>query len=93
MTHGYEMCSVGNIANKYVIPLYGGRDGVQTYCGGHLKMYRNNESLCCITRNQDSVVHQLYVKNKQTNIKSHGKRDQLCGNQRRRGWEEGGGIG
>lgn len=37
------------------------------------------------TRNQDSVVHQLYVKNKQTNIKSHGKRDQICGNQRRGG--------
>lgn len=25
MTHGYEMCIVGNIVNKYVIPLYGGR--------------------------------------------------------------------
>ena len=38
-------------------------DSNQTYCGDHFEMYRNIESLCCVTEN----VSQLYLKNKQTN--------------------------
>ena len=40
-------------------------DQNQAYCGDHFEMYRNIESLCCVT-GTNSVVGQLYFKNKQT---------------------------
>ena len=49
-----------------------------TYCNktyaDHFEMYRNIESLCCVTET-NSVVGQLYFKNEQTRR----KRDQICG--------------
>ena len=52
-------------------------DGNQIYHGDHFVMYRNVKSLCRAP-GINSVVGQLYLKNKQT----HRKRDQICGYQR-----------
>ena len=46
--------------------------------GDHFEMYRNTESLCCVSgTNKHSVEGQSYFKNKQT----HRKRDRICGYQ------------
>ena len=44
-SHEYEIYSVRNIVNNYIISLYGN----QTYHGDHFEMYRNTKPLCCVT--------------------------------------------
>ena len=51
-------------------------DGNQTYNGDHFEMYRNTESLCCIT-GTNIVLQVNYI---DTSIKLIEK-DQICGQQ------------
>ena len=52
-------------------------DHNQTYHSDNFEIYRNIKTLCCVT-GTNSVVGQLYFKNKQT----HRKRDHICGYQK-----------
>ena len=46
MSHTYEMYSVGNIVDNYLISLYGDR-WTRLNLGDHTAIYTNTESLCC----------------------------------------------
>ena len=48
MSDGYQVYSVGNIVNNYIMPLV--KDHNKTYCGDHFEMYGNIELLCCVPR-------------------------------------------
>ena len=47
MSQNYEIYSVGNIANNYVISVHV-TDGNSIYHGDHFEMYRNIKSLRCV---------------------------------------------
>ena len=71
------MYSVGNIVNNYVISLYGDIS-YQAYRGDDFEVYKNIESLCCVTGT--NIVLQVYTS--KTNKQSHRKRDQISSYQR-----------
>ena len=66
MSHGYEMYSVGNIVNNYVISLV--TNGKQAYHDDHFQLYRNIKLLCYIQgTNIGLQVNYTSKTNKQTN--------------------------
>ena len=84
MSHRDEMFSEGNIANNNAILLTNNKtNGNQTNCGDHFVMYRNIKSLCCVPGTTIVLqVNYTSKTNKQANIQTHRKRDQICGYQR-----------
>ena len=64
MSHRYEMYSMWNIVNNYVISLV--TDDSYSYHGDHFEMYRNIKLLCWVL-GINSVMGQSYDENKQTN--------------------------
>lgn len=67
MNHGYEMYSIQNIVNNHIISLYGDRSGYQNQIMILKHIAISNH--CCTPR-PDSVVSQLYCKNKQKQTNS-----------------------
>ena len=73
MSHRYEMYSMWNIVNNYVISLV--TDDSYSYHGDHFEMYRNIKLLCWVLGiNIVSWFSHMTKTNKQT----HAKRDQIC---------------
>ena len=62
MSHRYEMYSVGNIVNNFVICM--ATDDNSTYHGAHFEMYRNIRSLCYLPGT--NIVLQVSYTSKQT---------------------------
>ena len=73
MSHRYEMYSIWNIVNNYVISLV--TDDSYSYHGDHFEMYRNIKLLCWVLGiNIVSWDSHMSKTNKQT----HAQRDQIC---------------
>ena len=73
-------CAVWGIQSIPTEYLYVVTDQNQTYYADHFEMYRNLESLCCVTGT--NIVFQVNYTSK-----TNSEKDEVCGYQRW-GWEE-----